>query len=69
MGNPSVRFDEGRERVGHWPWPFNPSSPAYSTTEILLSLCLSSAYGSTPVPKASGTAGPKPAPPVRVWDD
>ena len=19
MGNPSVRFDEGRERVGHWP--------------------------------------------------
>jgi len=19
MGNPSVRFDEGRERAGHWP--------------------------------------------------
>jgi len=24
MGNPSVRFDEGRERVGHWPWAFQP---------------------------------------------
>jgi len=22
MGNPSVRFDEGRERVGHWPLAF-----------------------------------------------
>jgi hypothetical protein len=32
MGNPSVRFDEGRERVGHWPeCLFNPTSPAYST--------------------------------------
>jgi hypothetical protein len=32
MGNPSVRFDEGRERVGHWPvCLFNPSAPAYST--------------------------------------
>jgi len=30
MGNPSVRFDEGRERVGHWPvrlsiQPFPPT--------------------------------------------
>src|SRR5882672_3091969 len=30
MGNPSVRFDEGRERVGHWPvclsiHPFPPT--------------------------------------------
>jgi len=25
MGNPSVRFDEGRERVGHWPRAFQPS--------------------------------------------
>jgi hypothetical protein len=24
MGNPSVRFDEGRESVGHWPWAFHP---------------------------------------------
>jgi len=24
MGNPSVRFDEGRERVGHWPYAFQP---------------------------------------------
>jgi hypothetical protein len=24
MGNPSVRFDEGRARVGHWPWAFQP---------------------------------------------
>jgi len=32
MGNPSVRFDEGRERVGHWlECLFNPTSPAYST--------------------------------------
>ena len=30
MGKPSVRFDEGRESVGHWPVPFNPTSPAYS---------------------------------------
>ena len=22
MGNPSVRFDEGRESVGHWPCAF-----------------------------------------------
>ena len=22
MGNPSVRFDEGREQVGHWPLTF-----------------------------------------------
>ena len=25
MGNPSVRFDEGPERVGHWPCAFQPS--------------------------------------------
>jgi hypothetical protein len=25
MGNPSVRFDEGRERVGHWPLASQPS--------------------------------------------
>ena len=24
MGNPSVRFDEGRERVGHWSLAFLP---------------------------------------------
>jgi hypothetical protein len=24
MGNPSVRFDEGRESVGHWPLAFQP---------------------------------------------
>jgi hypothetical protein len=24
MGNPSVRFDEGRESVGHWPCAFQP---------------------------------------------
>ena len=23
MGNPSVRFDEGREQVGHWPLAFH----------------------------------------------
>src|SRR5678815_862586 len=32
MGNPSVRFDEGRARVGHWPvclsiHPFPPTPP------------------------------------------
>jgi hypothetical protein len=32
MGNPSVRFDEGREGVGHGrSAPFNPTPPAYST--------------------------------------
>jgi len=34
-GNPSVRFDEGSESDGHWFMPFNPSAPAYSTTELL----------------------------------
>ena len=24
MGKPSVRFDEGREGVGHWPCAFQP---------------------------------------------
>src|ERR1019366_1713873 len=33
-GNPSVRFDEGPESDGHWRKPFNPSAPAYSTTEL-----------------------------------
>ena len=33
-GNPSVRFDEGSESDGHWFMPFNPSAPAYSTTEL-----------------------------------
>src|SRR5438132_8883260 len=33
MGNPSVRFDEGRERVGHWPLAFqsNRSCLLYET--------------------------------------
>ncbi len=31
MGNPSVRFDEGRERVGHWPCASQSVLPAYST--------------------------------------
>ncbi len=31
MGKPSVRFDEGRERVGHWPYAFQSNPPAYST--------------------------------------
>jgi len=26
MGNPSVQFDEGRERAGHWLLAFQPSS-------------------------------------------
>src|SRR5256885_2933239 len=33
MGNPSVRFDEGRERVGHWPLAFQSTAPAYSTEQ------------------------------------
>ena len=37
-GNPSVRFDEGSESDGHWPTPFIPSAPAYSTTELWSSL-------------------------------
>src|SRR6267154_6419940 len=35
-GNPSVRFDEGSEPDGHWPTPFNPSAPAYSTIRGLI---------------------------------
>jgi len=31
MGNPSVRFDEGRARVGHWPCASQSDLPAYST--------------------------------------
>ena len=33
MGNPSVRFDEGRERVGHWPvcLSIHPSPPTLLT--------------------------------------
>ena len=33
MGNPSVRFDEGRESVGHWPCAFqsNLSCLLYGT--------------------------------------
>jgi len=31
MGKPSVRFDEGRERVGHWPCASQSDLPAYST--------------------------------------
>jgi len=30
MGKPSVRFDEGRERVGHWPCASQSDLPAYS---------------------------------------
>jgi hypothetical protein len=35
MGNPSVRFDEGRESVGHWPCAFQPilSRLLYSEVE------------------------------------
>jgi hypothetical protein len=33
-GNPSVRFDEGSESDGHWPLPFTPSTPAYSTDGV-----------------------------------
>ena len=36
MGNPSVRFDEGRERVGHWPLAFqsNRSCLLYGTEAL-----------------------------------
>src|SRR5437667_3069001 len=38
MGNPSVRFDEGRERVGHWPRAFqsNRSCLLYETEKDVL---------------------------------
>ena len=38
MGNPSVRFDEGRERVGHWPLAFqsNRSCLLYGTETATL---------------------------------
>ncbi len=39
MGNPSVRFDEGRERVGHWSYglsipPFLPTLPCASEADL-----------------------------------
>jgi len=36
MGNPSVRFDEGREQVGHWPLAFqsNGSCLLYRTEAL-----------------------------------
>src|SRR5271157_19163 len=34
MGKPSVRFDEGRERVGHWPCASQSDLPAYSTVRV-----------------------------------
>src|SRR2546426_10952112 len=48
MGNPSVRFDEGRERVGHWPFglstqPLLPTlrpRPACTTACTLCGLIL-----------------------------
>ena len=39
MGNPSVRFDEGRERVGHWPLAFQ-SHPLLPTLQVRLGLFL-----------------------------
>ncbi len=41
MGNPSVRFDEGRERVGHWPLAFqsNRSRLLYETETEPTSVC------------------------------
>ena len=37
MGNPSVRFDEGRERVWSLAFaPLNPTVPAYSTYDLHL---------------------------------
>ena len=39
MGNPSVRFDEGRERVGPWPLglstqPLSPTLPCASEADL-----------------------------------
>ena len=39
MGNPSVRFDEGRARVGHWPCASQSDLPAYSTILKHFILC------------------------------
>ena len=40
MGNPSVRFDEGRERVGHWPRAFHPNRSCllYETKNFTIDL-------------------------------
>src|SRR5437016_4167195 len=40
MGNPSVRFDEGRERVGHWPsgLSIHPLSPTLRNGDGILFL-------------------------------
>jgi len=34
MGNPSVRFDEGRESVGHWLHAFQPILSCLLYTEV-----------------------------------
>ena len=40
MGNPSVRFEEGRERVGHWPRAFQSTrSCLLYGTELESVLC------------------------------
>ena len=41
MGNPSVRFDEGWERVGHWPLAFQPILSRLLYNPNLTHKCLS----------------------------
>jgi hypothetical protein len=50
MGNPSVRFDEGRERVGHWPLAFqsNGSCLLYKTEKSLKAHAISGCSDSVP---------------------
>jgi hypothetical protein len=69
MGNPSVRFDEGREKC--WSLaatPLNPASPAYSTESSLLKVKKGAKNGRMAIALACaqrrGVGGPPP-----LWPD
>ena len=64
MGNPSVRFDEGRERVGHWPvcLSIHPFPPTLQTRGICVTKHArerSSAQSATTVKSSPGLADPQ----------
>ena len=64
MGNPSVRFDEGREGVGRWRYaPFNPTPPAYSTESHLAA----GLDGGEELPQENAPATPQPKEFNREW--
>jgi hypothetical protein len=59
MGNPSVRFDEGRERVGHWPRAFHPNrSCLLYRTKGTLRFCFVAFWVACPIPSESKAPSP-----------